>query len=229
MPDERAGPATRAAATADGAEGTDAGAALRLVLADDHPLVLDGLRAVISAERDLHVVATATDGERALEAVRRFRPDVAVLDVQMPHMDGLTCLARLRESGLPVRVLLLSAFADPPSLRVAVEGGADGYALKTDPPQATIRAIRAVAGGLLVFPATARRWLAGGGPAKDPAALTEREEAVLRLLAEGRTNAQIADVVCLSENTVKFHLRNLFAKLGVSNRTEAVATLLRPR
>jgi DNA-binding NarL/FixJ family response regulator len=201
---------------------------IRLVIADDHPLVLDGLRAVISAERDLHVVATATDGERALEAVRRFAPEVAVLDVHMPHMGGIACLTKLRADGTAIRVLLLSAFADPPTLRAAVEGGADGFVLKTDPPQAAVRAIRAVAGGQLVFPATARRWLYGGRP-DDPAALTEREEVVLGLLAEGRTNAQIAELVCLSENTVKFHLRNLFAKLGVSNRTEAVATLLRRR
>jgi DNA-binding NarL/FixJ family response regulator len=203
-------------------------APVRLVLADDHPLVLDGLRAVVSAERDLHVVATATDGERALEAVRRFDPDVAVLDLQMPHMDGLACLARVRAEVPGTRVLLLTAFADAPSLRAAIEGGADGYALKTDPPDATVRAIRGVAAGHLVFPAAARRWL-GGPRAADPAALTEREETVLRLLSEGRTNAQIAAAVFLSENTVKFHLRNLFAKLGVSNRTEAVARRLQHR
>lgn len=224
MPDERA-PA------ADDGGGGRRGAApgvLRLVLADDHALVLDGLRMLASAERDLHVVATATDGERALEAVRRFRPDVAVLDVQMPHMDGLACLTRVRAEVPTTRVLLLSAFADAPSLRAAVDRGADGYALKTDPPQATLRAIRDVADGRLVFPASVRRWLAGPRGA-DPDALTEREEAVLRLLAEGRTNAQIAAAVFLSENTVKFHLRNLFAKLGVSNRTEAAAKLLQRR
>jgi DNA-binding NarL/FixJ family response regulator len=205
-----------------------AAAVLRLVLADDHALVLDGLRMVASAEPDLHVVATATDGERALEAVRRFHPDVAVLDVQMPHMNGLECLTRVRAEAPATRVLLLSAFADASSLRAAVERGADGYALKTDPPQATMRAIRDVAGGRLVFPASVRRWLAGPRAA-DPNALTEREEAVLQLLAEGRTNAQIAAAVFLSENTVKFHLRNLFAKLGVSNRTEAAAKLLQRR
>ena len=225
MPDERAGAADDGGG--DGRRGAPPGV-LRLVLADDHALVLDGLRVVASAERDLHVVATATDGERALEAVRRFRPDVAVLDVQMPHMDGLACLTRVRAEVPTTRVLLLSAFADAPSLRAAVDRGADGYALKTDPPQATLRAIRDVADGRLVFPASVRRWLAGPRGA-DPDALTDREEAVLRLLAEGRTNAQIAAAVCLSENTVKFHLRNLFAKLGVSNRTEAAAKLLQRR
>lgn len=199
---------------------------VRLVLADDHPLVLDGFRAVVSAEHDLRVVATATDGERALEAIRRFRPDVAVLDLNMPFTDGLTCLKRVRAEVPETRVLMLSAFADAPSLRAAIEGGADGYALKTDPPEATVRAIRGVAAGHLVFPEAARRWLARSRAA-DPTALTDREEAVLRLLAEGRTNAQIAEAVFLSENTVKFHLRNLFAKLGVNNRTQAVAKRLK--
>ena len=224
MPDERAPLAADAPAVRrDAAAGV-----LRLVLADDHALVLDGLRMVASAERDLRVVATATDGERALEAVRRFRPDVVVLDVQMPHMDGLACLTRVRAEVPTTRVLLLSAFADAQSLRAAVDRGADGYALKTDPPQATLRAIRDVADGRLVFPASVRRWLSGPR-GSDPDALTEREEAVLQLLAEGRTNAQIAAAVFLSENTVKFHLRNLFAKLGVSNRTEAAAKLLQRR
>jgi DNA-binding NarL/FixJ family response regulator len=195
---------------------------VRIVLADDHPLVLDGFRAVVSAERDLRVVATATDGDRALEAIRRFRPDVAVLDMNMPFTDGLTCLKGVRAEVPETRVLMLSAFADALSLRAAIEGGADGYALKTDPPEATVRAIRGVAAGHLVFPTAARRWLARSRTA-DPAALTEREEDVLRLLAEGRTNAQIAAAVFLSENTVKFHLRNLFTKLGVTNRTQAVA------
>lgn len=212
----------------DAGSAEPAAAVLRLVLADDHALVLDGLRMMASAEPDLHVVATATDGERALDAVRRFRPDVVVLDVQMPHMDGLECLTRVRAEVPTTRVLLLSAFADATSLRAAVERGADGYALKTDPPQATLRAIREVAGGRLVFPASVRRWMTGPRGA-DPNALTAREEAVLQLLAEGRTNAQIAAAVFVSENTVKFHLRNLYAKLGVSNRTEAAAKLLHRR
>ena len=224
MPDEP----RRDDAAAGGARRTEPGAVLRLVLADDHALVLDGLRMVASAEPDLHVVATATDGERALEAVQRFRPDVVVLDVQMPHMGGLDCLSRVRATVPTTRVLMLSAFADAPALRAAVERGADGYALKTDPPQATLRAIRDVADGRLVFPASVRRWLAGPRGV-DPDALTEREEAVLQLLAEGRTNAQIAAAVFLSENTVKFHLRNLFTKLGVTNRTEAAAKRLQRR
>lgn len=195
---------------------------IRIVLADDHALVLEGLRALLNAEADLHVVATATDGERLLEAVKRFSPDIAIIDLQMPYMDGLTCLQHIRAEGLPVRVLIVSAFGDAQSLRSAVEGGADGFALKTDSPEMTLAAIRQVAAGHVVFPDAVRRWLTRK-PEQDPNALTEREEAVLALIAEGRSNAQIGAALSLSENTVKFHLKNLFSKLGVTNRTEAAA------
>lgn len=195
---------------------------IRIVLADDHALVLEGLRALLAVEPDLHVVATATDGERLLEAVRRFAPDVVAMDLQMPFMDGLTCLHHIRAEGLPVRVLVISAFGDAQSLRAAVEGGADGFALKTDPPEMTLAAIRQVAAGQLVFPDVVRRWFLRM-PAQDPNALTDREESVLELVAEGKSNAQIGMALCLSENTVKFHLKNLYSKLDVTNRTEAAA------
>ena len=194
---------------------------IRIVLADDHALVLEGLRALLSAEPDLRVVATATDGERLLEAIRRFKPDVVALDIQMPYMDGLTCLKHIRSEKLAVRVLVISAFGDVQSLRAALEGGADGFALKTDPPQSTLAAIRQVAAGQMVFPDAVRRWMTRS--ANEPNTLTEREESVLALVAEGKSNPQIGVALGLSENTVKFHLRNLFAKLGVSNRTEAAA------
>ncbi|MBI5351068.1 MAG: response regulator transcription factor [Chloroflexi bacterium] len=195
---------------------------IRIVLADDHALVLEGLRALLSAEPDLTVVATATDGERLLEAIKRFSPDVVAMDLQMPFMDGLTCLRHIRTEELPVRVLIISAFGDAQSLRLAVEGGADGFALKTDPPEMTLAAIRQVAAGHLVFPDAVRRWLMRNS-AQDPNALTEREEVVLAHIAEGKSNAQIGVALNLSENTVKFHLKNLFSKLGVNNRTEAAA------
>lgn len=195
---------------------------IRIVLADDHALVLEGLRALLSAETDMHVIATATDGERLLEAIRRFKPDVVAMDLQMPYMDGLTCLRRIRSENLPVRVLVISAFGDAQSMRAAVQGGADGFSLKTDPPDMTLAAIRQVASGKMVFPEAVRRWLVPSSH-HDPNALTEREEAVLALVAEGKSNIQIGTALSLSENTVKFHLRNLYNKLGVTNRTEAAA------
>ncbi len=193
---------------------------IRVVLADDHALLLEGLRATIDAEPDLRVVATATDGERLLEAVRRFRPDVTVVDLRMPYMDGPTAIRKIRSEGFSVRVLVLSALSDALSLRDAVEAGADGFALKTDPPQATLTAIRQIAAGQMLFPQGARRWLTHRADV-DP--LSEREESVLALLAEGRSNAEIARALRMSPNTVKFHLRNLYSKLGVTNRTQAAA------
>lgn len=198
-------------------------APIRVVIADDHALVLEGMRALIDAQPDLHLVATCTDGERAVDAVRRLRPDVLVLDLQMDFMGGLEALAKVRDLDLPVQVLVLSAFGDARSLKAALEQGADGFALKTGSPEATLAAIRQVARGQLVFPAAARRWLAGGAPPGGPDALTEREEAVLALVARGASNGRIAQELHLSESTVKFHLRNLFGKLGVRNRTEAAA------
>ncbi len=194
--------------------------AIRVVLADDHALLLEGLRATIDAQTDLRVVATASDGERLLEAVRRFRPDVAVVDLKMPYMDGSTAIRRIRAERFAVRVLVLSALSDARSLREAIEAGADGFVLKTDSPQATLTAIRQVVAGQLVFPQGARRWLT-----RDPGAepLSEREEAVLELLADGRSNREIARTLRMSPNTVKFHLRNLYSKLGVTNRTQAAA------
>jgi DNA-binding NarL/FixJ family response regulator len=192
---------------------------IRIVLADDHPLVVEGLSALLSSQPDMRVVATATDGERLLEAIERFHPDVIVMDLQMPYMGGVSCLRHIRARELPVRVLVLSAFGDADSLRAAIEAGADGFVLKTESPQHTIAAVRQIAEGQLVFPQAARRWL--GMAADDTSALTEREEEILKLLAEGLSNAQIGTRLHLSENTIKFHLRNIYAKLGVSNRTEA--------
>ena len=222
-----AGDAGRGAHAGEAGEAAGGGV-IRVVLADDHALVLDGLRALIADHGDLRLVATATDGERALDAVRRFGPDVLVLDWQMSFMDGQVCLRHIRGAALPVRVLVLSAFGDAHTLRAVIEAGADGFALKTDPPHVTLAAIRQVASGQLVFPQAARRWLSPSPRASDPAALTEREDSIMALLAEGRSNAQIAAALHLSENTVKFHVRNVFAKLGVSNRTEAAARYRAP-
>jgi DNA-binding NarL/FixJ family response regulator len=197
---------------------------VRIVVADDHPIVLEGLTGMLAGEADLDVIGTATDGERALDAVRRFSPDLLILDLEMPYMGGMECLRAIRSAGLPVRVLVLSAFGDAHSLRRAIEGGADGFALKTGAPEATLAAIRQVAHGQLAFPQAARRWLAPSQFA-DAASneLTDREEEVLALVASGSSNSQIAERLNLSESTVKFHLRNLFSKLGVTNRTEAAA------
>jgi DNA-binding NarL/FixJ family response regulator len=195
---------------------------IRVVLADDHALVLEGLCSMLSNEGDIEVVATATDGAQLLEALRRHVPDVAVVDLQMPKVDGLTSLQRIRAEGLSVRVLVLSAFGDGESIQSAMEQWAAGFALKTEPPQQTVAAIRQVYYGHMVFPSSARRWVLRRREQVDPVEeLSAREWEVLGLVANGLSNPHVAESLHLSESTVKFHLQNIFQKLAVTNRTEA--------
>lgn len=194
---------------------------IRIILADDHALVLEGLRSMLAPEEDITVIATATDGERMLEAVARFLPDVVVTDIQMPYMDGVAGVRRIRQQFSAVRILVLTAYSDPDTLRSVLDSGADGLLLKTDPPEQTARAIRQVYGGQMVFPAAARKWLFGRETAVSPISLSPREEEVLQAVAQGQTNAQVAQTLHISDNTVKFHLQNIYQRLNVTNRTEA--------
>jgi len=202
---------------------------VRIILADDHELVLEGLRSLIEAEPDLEVLATAKDGGQCLDAVRRHQPDVVVLDLEMGPMGGLQCLESIRAGHPSVRVLVLTAYSDGESMRAALEGGAAGFALKTEPPQQTVASIRQVYRGQLVFPLAARRWLLRTPALAEPTHPTDREMEILALVSEGLTNAQIGHRLRVSDNTVKFHLQNVYLKLGVRNRTEAAAYYLRTR
>ena len=199
----------------------------RIILADDHELVLEGLRSLIEAEHDMEVIATATNGRQALDAVRRDPPDVVVLDLEMGEMNGLRALEMIKHESPGVRVLMLTAYGDGESMRAALEGGADGFALKTEPPQQTVASIRQVCRGQLVFPLAARKWLLRSEQPQDATTPSGREMEILALVSEGLTNAQIARRLRVSDNTVKFHLQNLYLKLGVRNRTEAAAHYLR--
>lgn len=194
---------------------------ISVILADDHALVLEGLRTLLAAEDDLRVIATASDGERLLDAVRRFQPDVVITDIQMAFMDGLRCVAEIRKWSPDTRILILTAYTDGQTLQAVMQAGADGLLLKTDSPQLTPQAIRQVMAGQLVFPAAARRWLQRPPEAETAVTLSERELEVLHLVAQGLTNAQVAEHLHVSANTVKFHLQNIYQQLDVSNRTEA--------
>jgi DNA-binding NarL/FixJ family response regulator len=203
---------------------------IRIMLADDHALVMEGLRGLIEREPDMQVVATFTDGAALLDALQHDCPDVVVLDLQMPAQDGLSCLEAIRQSGLSVKVIILTAFGDGGALQSAWEGQADGFALKTDPPRQTVATIRNVANGQIVFPRAVRQVSPGAHqPAQRLSQLTAREYSVLDLLAAGLTNAQIAERLSVQESTIKFHLQNIFQKLGVANRTEAANIYYRER
>jgi DNA-binding NarL/FixJ family response regulator len=197
---------------------------IRIVLADDHALVIEGLRNLIDHQPDMEVVATVYDGDELLALLAtRDDVDIVVLDVQMPY-SGLRALSELRQRGHPVHVLLLTAFADGESIQSALQLGAEGFALKTESPTQTIDAIRQVAQGRLVFPRAAQRWMStfGRQSAMEPQ-LSEREQEVLQHVARGLPNSEIGVALSVSENTVRFHLKNIYEKLSVSNRTEAAA------
>lgn len=197
---------------------------IRIVLADDHALVIEGLRNLIDHQPDMEVVATVYDGDELLALLAtRDDVDIVVLDVQMPY-SGLRALSELRQRAHPVHVLLLTAFADGESIQSALQLGAEGFALKTESPTQTIDAIRQVAQGRLVFPRAAQRWmLTFGRQSSMEPQLSEREQEVLQHVARGLPNSEIGVALSVSENTVRFHLKNIYEKLSVSNRTEAAA------
>lgn len=194
---------------------------IRIVLADDHAIVLEGLRALVEGETDMEVIGATTDGTAVLGLVGSLSPDVVVLDYELGGIHATDIIAQLRERPERPRVLVLTAYHDGETIRSVLESGAEGLALKTASPQQTLAAIRQVVSGQLVFPQAARRWLEARGARNGADELTAREREVWGLIAEGRTNVQIAAQLSLSENTVKFHVQHLFQKLGVKNRTEA--------
>jgi DNA-binding NarL/FixJ family response regulator len=204
-------------------------AGVRIVVADDHPVVREGLVAMLETQPDFIVVGEAGSGLEALDVVASGRPDVLLLDLEMPGLDGVGVLQRLRESASPTRSIVFTVFDTDERIIAAIEAGAAGYLLKGAPRADIFAAVRVVAaGGSLLAPAAAstvlRRMRTGGAaPTTESVSLTPRERAVLEHLARGLGNKQIAAALGISERTVKFHVSAVFAKLGVSNRTEAVA------
>lgn len=190
---------------------------IRVVIAEDQSLVLGALAALLDLEEDIEVVGRATDGASALALVLSIRPDILVSDIEMPQLSGIDVAARLKAEGLPTRVLIVTTFGRPGYLRRALDAGVRGYLLKDGPSAVLASAVRTiVAGGRAIAPELADNiW--DGIP--DP--LTERERAVLRLAAEGRSNRDIAASLDLSPGTVRNYLSEAAQKLGGANRIEA--------
>jgi DNA-binding NarL/FixJ family response regulator len=203
---------------------------IRILIADDHPVVRDGLSGIFGGAEDFEVVGLASDGEEAVELARRLKPDVVLMDLRMPRMDGVTAIRQLAPAQ---RILVLTTFDADTDVLPAIEAGATGYLLKDAPRSELYRAVRAAARGEAVLsPPVATRVLRAAR--SDEPSLSAREIEILELVARGTTNREAAERLFISEATVKTHLIHIYAKLGVPDRASAVATaydrgLLQPR
>jgi DNA-binding NarL/FixJ family response regulator len=201
---------------------------VRVLLVDDEPLIRTGLRTIIDAEADLEVVGEAADGIAAVAAVRREAPDVVLMDVRMPGVDGIAATERIVAAADAPRVVVVTTFENDEYVYDALRVGASGFLLKRARPGEIVDAIRLIArGDSLLFPAAIRALLARhghgqGGDRLRSARLTDREAEVLRLMAAGRANAEIAEELTVSLETVKTHVGNVLSKLRARDRTQAV-------
>ena len=207
---------------------------IRVLLVDDEELVRSGLRLILSTEPDLEVVAEAADGEQALALAELHRPDVVMLDIRMPGLDGIEVARRLAASGSAARVVVLTTFDNDDYVYGALRAGASGFLLKDAPATQLVTAIRAAAAGDAVLaPSVTRRVVDELGRRQAPVAiqrldeLTDRERDVLTLMAEGCSNAEIGDRLFITEGTVKTHVARILVKLGVRDRLQAVVLAYR--
>jgi DNA-binding NarL/FixJ family response regulator len=198
-------------------------APIRLLVVDDHPVVRDGLCSMFDRDPEFDVLGEAGDGAEAVRLAQELRPDVILMDLRMPGMDGVTAITELAAKGVAARVLVLTTYDTDSHVLPAIEAGATGYLLKDAPRADLLRAVRAAAHGEAVLsPAvTARLMSRVRSPAAGP--LSQRELEVLELVAAGTTNREAAARLFITEATVKTHLLNIYAKLGVSDRAAAVA------
>jgi DNA-binding NarL/FixJ family response regulator len=198
---------------------------IRILVADDHPIVREGLIAILDTQEDFEVVGEASNGNDAIDRIAELSPDVLLLDLEMPVMDGLGVLQTLKEQASDVRVIVFTVFDTDDRIMSAVQTGAKGYLLKGAPRDQIFNAVRIVnQGGSLLEPVVASRLMEQVNRSRnDPDALTPRELEVLPLLASGQLNKEIADTLDITERTVKFHVSSILGKLGAGNRTEAVS------
>jgi NarL family two-component system response regulator LiaR len=205
---------------------------IRVLIADDHAIVRKGIRALLATEMGIDVVGEAEDGGEALAQARQLRPDVVLMDLVMPVMNGVDTIRQISEQLPDIRILVLTSFTGLDKIFPAIKAGALGYLLKDSSPEELVRAIRQVyRGNASLHPAVARKLLqelsepSGRGQTEDP--LTDREKEVLRLVAQGRHNQEIADLLAISEATVRTHVSHILTKLELSSRTQAALYALR--
>lgn len=201
---------------------------MKILVVDDHPVVREGLCAMLGTQSEFVVVGEAGDGATAVRLAAEFRPDVVLMDLQLPDMDGAEAIRRIRRSDPAVRVLVLTAYDSDERIVDTIQAGARGYLLKGAPREELFTALRVIhQGGSSLESAIASKLLARVGQLQGDAegleALTERETEVLQLMAQGASNRDIADRLFITERTVKFHVAAIFQKLGARRRTEALA------
>ena len=201
---------------------------IRILIADDHSVVRQGLRMFLALDPELEVIGEAADGAEALRLARQLRPDVVLMDLLMPVMDGIAATAAIRHELPDTEVLALTSVLEDASVVGAVRAGAIGYLLKDTQADALCQAIKsAAAGQVQLTPKAAARLMQAVSAPESPVDLTERETEVLRLLAQGQSNKQIAHSLHISEKTVKTHVSNILSKLGVQSRTQATLCAIR--
>ncbi|MDR0764078.1 MAG: response regulator transcription factor [Synergistaceae bacterium] len=199
---------------------------IELILADDHPLTRAGLLAYLAKEQDMNVVGEYADGESAMAGIRELKPRVALLDIRMPGMDGVTITRKIKEEGLPVTALILTSYDAQQYVLSSLRAGARGYVLKSSPADTLSRAIRIVArGGLYLDSEVANTVEEGENMSPEPISARERE--VLLLAAKGQSGKEIASKLFISERTVQTHLASIYDKLGARNKTESMLLALK--
>jgi DNA-binding NarL/FixJ family response regulator len=205
------------------------GQPISVLIADDHPVVRQGIAVLLSVQDDIVVAGEAAAGDETLRLVRQLRPDVLLLDLKLPRLDGVEVLRRLPEQSAATRALVLTSAADKAQVALALQAGAAGFLYKDVDPDALVRAIRSVHDGHTVLAAEVADVLAArpAGHVTGMGALTSREREVLALLADGQSNREIASTLGVAEKTVKTHVSSVLAKLGVADRTQAAVLAVR--
>jgi NarL family two-component system response regulator LiaR len=205
---------------------------IRILITDDHAIVREGLRALITVKPDMELAGEAADGEEAVLKARDLRPDVILMDLVMPRKNGIEAIEEIKRENPDARILVLTSFAEDDQVLSAIKAGALGYLLKDSSPQELIEAIRCVyRGESSLHPTVARKLILGFGHQQNArpsaSALTEREMEVLKLVARGLSNQAVAEQLNISEGTARFHVSNILSKLQLENRTQAVLYALR--